>query len=128
MKLASSQSHRLQECTYVERLVSVAAASETCLVSTGDVDQPVLRLGGGLQDGFPVAHVKGGDGLLVHLLLDDLLDGGDDGSGRGQVGLGLVEPALDPVTQGDLLLRRSKRGEDGEELDEAHDAGSGRTR
>lgn len=72
---------------------------------------------------MPVAQVEMRDGLLLNLLLlDQLLDGRDDRGGGRQVRLGLVEPSLNAITEGNLLLRHSQGWEKREELDETHDA------
>lgn len=111
---------------YIERFVCLVTATEASLVSSGDVNQPVLGLRSGLQVGLPVGQVELRDGLLLDLgLLDDLLNDGSGGGDRGgsrQVGLGLVEPALDTVREGNLLLSHSKSWEEGDDRGEAHDA------
>lgn len=108
---------------YIERLVRLATATEASLVSTRDVHHPILRLRRRLEKRLPVAQVELRDGLLLNLLLfDQLLDGRNDRGGGRQIRLGLVEPSLNAITEGNLLLRRSKRWEEREELDETHDA------
>jgi hypothetical protein len=60
--------------------------------------------------------------------LDNLLNDGNDWSRGRQIGLGLVKPTLDTVRKRNLLLSHSKRWEEGEQRDEAHDAVDRRTR
>ena len=97
--------------------------SKACLVSAGDEDEPVLRLIRWRQKGLPVGQVERGDSLFLNLLFDHLLNrGGDHRSSRRQIRLGFVEPTLNTIRDGNLLLRCSKRWEDGEELDETHNA------
>ena len=97
--------------------------SKACLVSASNKDKPVLGLIRWRQEGLPVGQVERGDSLFLNLLFDHLLNSsGDHRSSRGQKLLGFVEPTLDAIREGNLLLRRSKRWEDGEELDETHDA------
>ena len=107
---------------YIEGFVRLATASEAGLVSAGDIKEPVLGIRRRLEESLPVAQVEVGDHLLLKLLLNHLFDRRDHGGGGWQVGLGLVEPALNTVADGDLFLRRSQSWEDGEQLDEAHDA------
>jgi hypothetical protein len=113
-----------QEKRFIESFVRVSATTETCLVTTSNVQQPVLGLGRWLQERLPVAHVKRGDrdSLLLDLLFDDLLDRRNDRSRGWQVRFGLVEPSLNSIRKGDLLLRRSKGWEDNESLNESHGA------
>lgn len=70
---------------------------------------------------MPVRKVDRGDSLLLDLLLDHLLNGNHGSRGR-EVILGLIEPTLHTIAQRDLLLRRSKRGEDSDKRSEAHGA------
>jgi hypothetical protein len=60
----------------------------------------------------------------LDLLFDDLLDRRNDRSRGWQVRFGLVEPSLNSIRKGDLLLRRSKGWEDNESLNESHGAAS----
>lgn len=85
-----------------------------------------MGLGRWLQERLPVAHVERGDGdsLLLDLLFDDLLNRRNDRSRGWQVRLGLVEPSLNSIRKGNLILRCSKGWEDNESLNESHDGAS----
>lgn len=109
---------RIYACTYIECLLRFGAATKACFVSSGDKDEPVLRLRRGLENRLPVTAVDRSNSLL-HYLLSGLLNRG--GGRCGDVGLGLVEPALYPFCERDLLLRCGERWEKGDERRETHD-------
>jgi len=88
------------------------AATEAGLVATGDEDVPVLRIGGRFQDGLPVVEGHGGDALFGDLL--GQLHHGFSRHSSGNHGLGLVEPPLNTVGKGNLLLRQGNGREEGD--------------
>lgn len=114
--------------THVKCLVGALTAAKTCFISSSHKEKQFLRLRSGRQSGLPVGQVERGDCFLLDLLLDHLLNGRNHRSRRGEVRLGLVEPPLDTVSQRNLLLGSSKRGEDREERSQAHDASNRRVR
>lgn len=97
--------------THVERLVGALTTAKASLVSSSHEYKPFLSCPRRFKGGLPVCKVDRGDSLLLDLLLDHLLNGHHGSRGR-EVILGLVEPTLHTISQRDLLLRRSKRGED----------------
>jgi hypothetical protein len=103
---------------YLEGLLGAITATETGLVATSDEDKPVLLLGAGGQDGLPVLKGHWSDTLLRDSL-SQLLDGGG-GDGGWHVGLGLVEPSLNTVGQGDLLLCQGDGRKEGDKRSETH--------
>lgn len=104
--------------TYLESLRGAIATTEAGLVATSDEDEPILLLLTGGQDGLPVLKGDLGDALLRHLL-GHLLDGiGRDGCRH--IGLSLVEPSLNTVGQGDLLLCQCEGREEGDKRSETH--------
>lgn len=104
---------------YLEGRFGAIAAAEAGLVAAGDEDKPVLLLCARSEDGLPVLEGHRGDALLRDLL-GHLLDGISRDGGR-HVGLGLVEPALNTVGQGDLLLCQGEGREEGDKRCETHD-------
>lgn len=111
------------ETSYIEGLLGDIAATEASLVTTGHEDVPVLSVLGRSQDGLPVLHGHRGDALLRDLL-GHLLDRIDWDS-RGNKVLSLVEPALDAVGEGHLLLCQSQGREESDERGETHLDGCG---
>lgn len=107
--------------THVESLVGALTTAKASFVSSSHEDKPFLSCPRWFKGGLPVRKVYRGDSLLLDLLLDHLLNGNHGSRGR-EVILGLVEPTLHTISQRDLLLRRSKRGEDSDERSEAHGA------
>lgn len=113
----------------MESLLGALATTKTRLVSAGDENVPFLRLRRRGQEIAVAVEIEVDDGLFRD---GSLLFGGfgrlllgDDGSGSWNVRLGLIEPALDTVSQRDLVLGGDERGEEGEEKQEAHGADGG---
>lgn len=104
--------------TYIEGLLCVLTAAEASFLTTGNKDEPILRLGARGQDGLPVRHGHRRDALRGDLL-GHLHDGIGRNGGR-NVRLGLVEPSLDTVGQRHLLLRHGKGREEGDKRCETH--------
>ncbi len=104
--------------THIESLLCILTAAEAGLVAAGHEDVPILSILSRSQDGLPVLHGHSGDALLGNLL-GHLLDG-VGGNSRGNKVLGLVEPALDAVGEGHLLLGQSQGREESDERGETH--------
>jgi hypothetical protein len=89
------------------------ASIEACFVSTSKENKPFLWLSRWLQDIPPVVGVDMSSGLLRDLgsgFLDGLLDGLRGNRSLWDEGLDLVEPALDLIGKGILLVLGSNQG------------------
>lgn len=119
MPRRSASRGRAQWATsHLESLIGDITAAEAGLVATSHVDVPILSVLGRGQEGLPVLHVHRGDALLGDLL-SHLLDGVSWNSRRDKA-LGLVEPALNAVREGHLLLGQSQGREESDERGETH--------
>lgn len=106
--------------THLECLIGSSAATEAGLITTSGVDQPILRLGSRGKDGLPVVQGQVGDTLLGNLRGQLLDHRGINGGCCRHVGLDLVEPPLQAVCEGNLLLGHGQGREEGDERRETH--------